>query len=69
MTGMMILEITMINKLFVLFSILTLLSIYSSYTGLGLEEIQQQDNTNHYFSSSRVGSSRSYSSGGWSFGK
>jgi hypothetical protein len=58
--------ITMTNKLFILFSILTILSLYTTYSGLGLEEIQQE---NPRGQSSRVGSSHSYSSGGWSFGK
>jgi len=57
----------MINKLFIFFSILTILSLYSSYSGLGLEEIKQDEPKTHH--SSRMGSSHSYSNGGWSYGK
>jgi len=55
----------MTSKLFIFFVALTILSLYSSYSGLGLEEIEQEKP--QY--SSRTGSSHSYSSGGWSFGK
>ena len=54
----------MTSKLFIFFTLLSILSLYSSYSGLGLEEIKQVSPK-----SSRVSSSRSYSSGGWSFGK
>lgn len=62
MIGMMMTKI-----LLIFFSSLTLLALYSTYSGLGLEEIKQKEpNTQH---SSRIGSSHSYSNGGWSFGK
>jgi len=51
----------------ILFSILTALSLYSSYSGLGLEEVKQDTTIKHH--STRISSSHSYSNGGWSFGK
>jgi hypothetical protein len=59
-------RMNMISKLFIFFSILTMFSLYSSYSGLGLEEIKQTKPKNY---SNRTGSSHSYSNGGWSFGK
>lgn len=62
MTGM----IGMIKIVLALFTTATLFSLYSSYSGLGLEEITQKKAKSH---SSRMGSSHSYSNGGWSYGK
>jgi len=60
--------IMMMTKiLLIFFSSLTLLALYSTYSGLGLEEIKQDEPKTHH--SSRISSSHSYSNGGWSFGK
>jgi len=61
MIGMM-----MTKTILILFSCATFFALYSSYSGLGLEEIKQEQPKSH---SSRMGSSHSYSNGGWSFGK
>lgn len=61
---MMIGMMTMIKIILIFFTILTTFSLYSSYSGTGLEEIKQE--LPH---SNRITSSRSYSSGGWNFGK
>ena len=60
MIGMMM----MIKAILILFTSLTVGSIYATYSGIGLEEIKQ-DNPK----SSRVSSSRGYSNGSWSYGK
>ena len=57
----------MTGKLLILFGMLTALSLYSSYSGLGLEEVKQGNSGFHY--STRISSSHSYSNGGWSYGK
>lgn len=52
----------MIRTIFVLFTVLSLGSIYATYTGFGLQEVVSEDKKS-------VRSYRSGSSGGWSFGK
>jgi hypothetical protein len=46
---------------------LSLASLYSSYSGWGVEEVKIEFEDQYY--SSRVYSSHGYSNGGWSFGK
>ena len=62
MIGMMMIKITLI-----FFTLLSIFSAYSSYSGWGLEEIKQEGPKMHH--SNRIGSSHSYSNGGWSYGK
>ena len=53
-----------------IFTMLTLFSLYSSYTGLGLEGFTQKEKKHTH--SSRYSSSHGYnrgSSSGWSYGK
>ncbi len=53
-----------------LFTVLSLLAIYFTYTGAGLEEVKQESLKSYSsYHSSRIGSSGGYSNGGWSFGK
>jgi len=61
---MMIGMMTMIKAILILFTILTVSSIYATYSGIGLEEIKQDSPK-----SSRVSSTRSHSNSGWSYGK
>ncbi len=62
----MMIGITMMIKvILILFTILTISSFYGTYMGIGLEEVVSEEPKHHLRSSS----SRSYSSGGWSYGK
>jgi len=65
MIGMMMIKITLL-----FFTLLSIFSAYSSYSGWGLEEvIQDSKYSTNIYHSSRTGSSHSYSNGGWSYGK
>ena len=52
----------MTKTILVVFSLLSMGSVYATYTGMGLQEVTSEDRKS-------VRSHRSGSSGGWSFGK
>jgi len=56
----------MTKTVLIIFSLLSMGSIYSTYTGLGLQEVTSEKKTS--IRSSR-GYSSGFSSGGWSSGK
>jgi hypothetical protein len=63
----------MIRAIFIIFTLLTIGSIYLTYQGVGLQEVESIENppptpTVRSSSSSNYGGSSSYS-GGYSFGK
>ena len=54
----------MTKTIFIIFSILTLLSLYATYQGIGLQGVSTEEKSTRSYSSGH-----SSSSGGYSFGK
>jgi len=59
----------MAKVILIFFTLMTLGSLYSTYQGIGLQEVISQEPAPKRVHSTTVRSSSHYSSGGWSYGK